>query len=153
MNEDEFDEIYRRWAQPVYRFLQNYADPEEAKDLLQQVFVKVWKKQKAFRGDSSFKTWVFRIARNQGIDFVRKKKRRREEIGVTLEPAYEQEYKEFELLHRKLSMLKSEHSEILRLHYFEELNLEEISKILRRPLGTVKSRLHRAREELKQKGF
>ncbi len=160
-NEDALKEIIERHYKMVYRFLFNLTHgSEESSDLTQEVFVKVWKKIKRYDKKYNFKTWVFTIARNTAIDFFRKKKSLvfsdfdNEEGGNpfadTLEDesalqddifAGKEDSKKIKEIIEDLPLI---YKEILLLRYEEELDFEEISKVLKRPIETVRSQHRRA---------
>ena len=143
----------------MVHLLRNQSDAE---DVVQDAFLLALRKLDSFQGNSQFYTWLFRIARNTAISKLRRKK-----PTVSLEssgseqrldfpddgPAVSDEMERRERqtgLMRAMDMLSSEHREILILREMEEQNYETISEILDLPVGTVRSRLHRARSQLKE---
>lgn len=129
--------------------------PPELDDLLQECFIKVWKGLPKFRGDSSLKTWVTRIAVNCAKDHFRKR-------GVNLETEEIDEEKlegredvhedhgERKIVESALEALALIHREVLVLHVIEEHSVEEVAEIAGISPGTVKSRLHHARANLQK---
>ena len=158
-DDEAFTELVNRYIKPVYnfiyRFCRNKSDTEEA---VQESFVKLWKNIRKFKRNEKFKVWFYSIARNTAIDFLRKRKNipfsefENEEGENVLENTYRSEepdaYEEFEKFENKeiieglLENLPVLYKEVLFLYYNEELTLEETSKILKKPLNTIKS-LHR----------
>ena len=143
----------------MVHLLRNQSDAE---DVVQDAFLLALRKLDSFQGNSQFYTWLFRIARNTAISKLRRKK-----PTVSIEstgseqrldfpddgPAVSDEMERRERqtgLMRAMDMLSSEHREILILREMEEQNYETISEILDLPVGTVRSRLHRARSQLKE---
>ena len=137
-------------------------NPSDAEDVVQDAFLQALRKLDTFQGNSQFYTWLFRIARNTAISKLRRKK-----PTVSLEstdsqqrldfpddgptPSTEMERRERQAgLMRAMDQLSGEHREILILREMEEQNYETISEILDLPVGTVRSRLHRARLQLKE---
>ena len=137
-------------------------NPSDAEDVVQDAFLQALRKLDTFQGNSQFYTWLFRIARNTAISKLRRKK-----PTVSLEstdsqqrldfpddgptPSTEMERRERQTgLMRAMDQLSGEHREILILREMEEQNYETISEILDLPVGTVRSRLHRARSQLKE---
>lgn len=137
-------------------------NPSDAEDVVQDAFLQALRKLDTFQGNSQFYTWLFRIARNTAISKLRRKK-----PTVSLEstdsqqrldfpddgptPSTEMERRERQTgLMRAMDQLSGEHREILILREMEEQNYETISEILDLPVGTVRSRLHRARLQLKE---
>lgn len=150
-------ELFERHFNSVYRFFRNKVG-EQAEDLTQQTFLGCLKSRDRFRGDSSFRTYLFSIARNQLFSFLRKKQRQ----GDTFEQGYQSvadihgptplhvaaTRQEEALLLRALRMLSVEMQEALELHYWEGMTVREISMIVESPEGTIKRRLQRARARL-----
>lgn len=128
---------------------------EDAKDITQDAFLKAFKNIKNFRGDSSFSTWIHRIAINAGKDFIRKSKKSLslEEIksdrDIKDESAGPQDYierKEKSLeINEALIQLKEEHRNVILLKDVQGFSYQEIADILEINIGTVKSRISRGR--------
>jgi RNA polymerase sigma-70 factor (ECF subfamily) len=140
------------------KMLGNRNDAEEA---VQDVFMRVYSSLKDFRGDSSLSTWIWRITAN--VCLTRRKKR--DPAGVSLddsgidppdgrvEDSSRQEKSVYASERRKIldaciALLPPNESAVVTLFYFEELSYEEISDILRLPVGTVSTALHRGRQRL-----
>jgi RNA polymerase sigma-70 factor (ECF subfamily) len=142
--------------------LTNYT-PEEIEDLLQDIFIKVYKNLNSFDQDLKFSSWIYRIAHNEVISSFRLKKRRPwhypgEENNIELtnlvsEVNIEKEINDKltrENIEKLLDRLDEKYSEVLILKYFEEKDYQEISDILKKPLGTVATLLNRAKKEFKK---
>ena len=132
---------------------------EEAEEVSQDTFIKVYKSLNRFKGDSKFSTWIYRVAYNTCLDRLKKNKRQEYTVAIdeytehqvkTLENALDAlEEQEKQLAIKKcLEMLPSEDSFILTLYYFEELSLDEISKITDSNPNNVKVKLFRSRKKL-----
>ncbi len=132
---------------------------EEAEEVSQDTFIKVYKSLNRFKGDSKFSTWIYRVAYNTCLDRLKKNKRQEYTVAIdeytehqvkTLENALDAlEEQEKQLAIKKcLKMLPSEDSFILTLYYFEELSLDEISKITGLKPNNVKVKLFRSRKKL-----
>lgn len=132
---------------------------EEAEEVSQDTFVKIYKSLPKFKGDSKLSTWIYKVAYNSCLDRIKKNNRRRSEIAIdtytehqikTLDTALDvMEEKELEqTIQECLQELSSKDSFLLTLFYFEELSLEEISKIVDMAPNTVKVNIHRARKRL-----
>lgn len=148
----------------AYRILNN---EEDAKDLSQEVFIKAFNSLHKFREDSSFSTWLYRIAMNTCIDELRKRKGREsysidrdiqtDEGTIPREFQDKQLNPEEELMNKELASqiqwalnhLSETYKEVIILRDFQGFDYKQISQILGCPLGTVKSRISRARTELK----
>ena len=137
--------------------------PNEAEDIVQDAFVQAFVKLDSFRGDSAFYTWLYRIAFNQSIS-RRRRKRPRVSLDHVHEAAGEEPHDDAEppaeyllrqeraeQLGRALADLSEEHRVILALRETNGSGYEEIADILDVPLGTVRSRLHRARLALRDR--
>jgi len=133
----------------------------EAEDVTQDIFVKVFQSLHDFRGASRFSTWLYRITVNHCLNHLRRRVRQQQSLGGTEVEEWTQEspmsnpHKTLEqkerwaLVQAKLQLLTPEHRTIVLLRDFEGLSYEEIADVLQLESGTVKSRLHRARMELK----
>ncbi len=144
----------------VLRFTENREDAEE---IAQDVFVKAYRSLADFRGDSKFSTWLFTITRTTCLSFLRKKKLDtqsldNERIGLQVENRESgfnanlvEQKSRHTMLSRAISMLSVDDAQILNLFYKAEQTLEEIGKIMGLDPNTVKVKLHRARQRLKEK--
>jgi RNA polymerase sigma-70 factor, ECF subfamily len=147
----------------AYRIL---GDHDSAADATQMSFVRAYRSLRTFRGSSSFTTWLYRIVSNVCLDMVRRRKRQAQSLTFDSDedPQVEREIPderdlpertalEGELqkaVHRALQELRMEHRVVLTLYDLAGFSYEEISEMLRLPLGTVKSRLNRARLALRE---
>ncbi len=158
--EKAFKAVFIRYHPMVRGVLYRICGDSELEDLTQEVFMTIWRKFSSFENRSHPKTWVYRICVNKGIDHLRKKKVRKEDVfehPIEEHPDPKSSYIEEKLLVEKaLESLSEEHRLVLILHIFEELTLEDISEVLEIPVGTVKSRIYHAKQKirafLKQKG-
>ena len=132
---------------------------EEAEEVAQDTFIKVYKSLNKFKGDSKFSTWIYRVALNTCLDRLKKNKRQQYTVEIneytehqikTLDNALDKiEAKEREqAMQDCLALLPSEDSFLLTLYYFEELSLEEIGKIVDLKPNNVKVKLFRSRKKL-----
>ena len=141
-------EMYRgRVFGTAYRMLSNRADAE---DVTQDVFVKVFKKLKSFRGDSAVSTWIYRIAVNACLDFRR---RRRLRQAVSLDDGMEvgsTPLSVTRLIESALPRMAQGYRQVFVLHDIQGLKHEEIGRILGITDGASKSQLHRARAFLRR---
>jgi RNA polymerase sigma-70 factor (ECF subfamily) len=157
-NLDYFSCLYQRYEPQLLRYILHLSvsDPEEARDILQESFIKIWRNLNEFDSDLKFSSWVYRIVHNETISFMRKKtsfgKNNRHDIDQLVEflpqeadPEIDLEEKEV-LTRDILERLPMKYREVLILKYYEMKSYEEISDILRIPEGTVAVRLNRARK-------
>lgn len=136
---------------------------QEAEDVVQEAFVLAYTKLSSFRGHSAFFTWLYRIAYNLAISRLRRQRssisldRQRETIGIDLSatdvsPSVNLErQEEISQMYQALDRLTEEHRSILVLREMEGMDYEAIAEVLDLPIGTVRSRLHRARDQLREK--
>jgi len=156
-----WEALVRRHQARVYGVAFHYLrDGEEARDLAQEVFVKVYKNLDSFKGDAAFLPWLLRMARNAAIDRIRRQKARPPADDLQVGDAVELQSNERSpeqaweadvgkrLVHRALGRMSEQNREIILLKDIQGLKLEEIAEMLGVPLGTVKSRSSRARTEL-----
>ncbi|MGV3774728.1 MAG: sigma-70 family RNA polymerase sigma factor [Verrucomicrobiales bacterium] len=164
---DAYDALIRRYQERVYATLYHMtANHEDANDLTQEAFIKAYKALKSFKGDSSFFTWIYRIAINKAINFLKSKKNKvhmslndldfnaendpdmvafvsdktpRRDLGLT---------ELQEKLNEAMQRLSEVHRLVVTLHDVQGLSHEEISKIMDCNTGTVRSRLFYARQQL-----
>lgn len=133
-------------------------DRDEAEDVVQEVFIKVYRALPTFRTDARFSTWLYRIARNEAITLVRKRSMSGPSIEDTVIAApaaqrpdeqYRAEAERMEM-GRHLAQLEDKYRTVLELRYLGERSYEEIAEAMELPIGTVKSYIHRAKAELKR---
>lgn len=166
-DEQAYARLMQRYKRPVYHMiLKMVRNVDDAEDLTIESFAKAFKSLHKFKKDFTFSTWLFRIATNNTIDFIRRKKLNTlsissaytdsegEAVSIEVEDEnlnpQEQAIKlqKEELMQIFVDKLPPKYQKLVRLRYFEELSYEEIAQELEAPLGTVKAQLHRARELL-----
>lgn len=160
-----FGELVRRYQDRLYNAVYRVVDnPDDAYDVVQDAFLNAYQSLNSFKGDSEFFTWLYRIAFNTAISLKRKQRLTlsldsgRENDAVS-EPADSSEFsqpgtgierlEEEGRLHAALNRLSPEHRMVLVLKDLEGQKYEEIAEVLNVPIGTIRSRLHRARMELR----
>lgn len=161
-NSSSYGELVERFQARLFNaMLQVVGSHDEAEDVVQDSFVQAYVKLDTFQGNSKFFTWLYRIAFNNALSRQRRKRhdlsieQSREVTGSDpqdrLESPEEPLLREerVSLVHRALTMLTEEHRSILVLREMEEMSYEEIAEILTINIGTVRSRLSRARNQLK----
>ena len=151
-DEPAFVELVRRHERRVYNLaLRMLGRPEDARDATQEAFLSCYRSLGGFRGDAAFSTWLHRIALNACYDALR---RRKDLLGLEEAPDPPPAADHGEAVatsvdvRRSLLAVPQEFRAVLVLHDVQDLGYEEISEILQIPVGTVKSRLHRARVAL-----
>lgn len=152
--------LVERYKDLVYslaiRMLQNR---EEAEEVAQDSFIKIYKSLNSFKGNSKVSTWIYKVTYNTCLDRIKKNKRQMNEVAIdeftehlvkTIENALDAlEKKEYQqTVQDCLNQMPSEDSFLLTLYYFEDLSLEEISKIVNIEANNVKVKLFRSRKKL-----
>jgi RNA polymerase sigma factor (sigma-70 family) len=164
-----YAELMQRYNKPVYHMiLKMIKKPSDAEDLTIVAFAKAFKNLEKFNPQYTFSTWLFRIATNNCIDFIRKKKLNTtsihssytddngESVSIDITDAglNPQEVaiknQKIEIMRHIVTQLPPKYQVLVELRYFKELSYDEISKELQAPLGTIKAQLHRARELLQE---
>ena len=161
-----FEELVRRYQRPisayVYRMVGNY---ESALDLTQEIFIKVYSSLRRYRSEFKFSTWIYKIAHNAAIDHLRRTATREQSLVLGPEndqfdlpvesgrPSPEQESERKERrgeIESVVRALPGNYRELIILRHSQDLSYEEIVEVTGLPLGTVKNRLFRAREMMRQ---
>ncbi|MHB8076248.1 sigma-70 family RNA polymerase sigma factor [Desulfosporosinus fructosivorans] len=159
-NGERYDDIVERYQAGLYRTAFYYTqNVEDARDIAQEIFIKAYNSLAGFKQDSSFSTWLYRIAVNHCIDWSRKKKPfieestyfdnlcdkegSAEDLFIRQESASE--------VHRAVASLPTIYSTVLILYYFEDFSPQQIADIIDSPKRTVETRLFRGRNMLKDK--
>lgn len=163
---DAFEQLVEKYRQKVWRLaIRLLRDEEEALDLSQEVFVRAYQSLRNFRGQSAFYTWLFRITMNLATDRQRQRASRQRAFGSEEVPEEEwtrtlpdpsrrpddeaARVEEREKIRRALDALPLHHRTIIMLSDIEGLTYREIAEVLQCPIGTVMSRLHNARKQLR----
>ena len=163
--EAAFEELVRRYQRPiasyVYRMVGDY---DAALDLTQEVFIKIYNSLSRYRSEFKFSTWIYKIAHNTAIDHLRRHTVRdqimtaggegaRSEIAIEsrrLTPEQESEREERRLeIESVVQSLPAAYRELIVLRHSHDLSYDEIAEVTGLPLGTVKNRLFRAREAMR----
>jgi RNA polymerase sigma factor (sigma-70 family) len=163
--ENAYADLMQLYKKPVYHMiLKMVRNIDDAEDLTIEAFAKAFRNLHKFKKDYTFSTWLFRIATNNAIDFIRKKKLDTYSLNTSftdesgdsvnidvqdenLNPAEETiKTQKIEIVQMFVNKLPAKYQKLVRLRYFDELSYEEIAVELDAPLGTVKAQLHRARE-------
>ena len=159
--------LMKLYRDPLYFMLyEKVNDQEIAKDLTIEALGKAFKKLHLYTPEFAFSTWLFTVARNHCIDYLRKnklptvsidkmmldeygKRTNFDLISKSLDPEQSMERKQrIAILRQIVDQLKPKYRVLVKLRYFKELSYDEISVNLNIPIGTVKAQLHRSREQL-----
>lgn len=159
-----FGELVRLYENKVYHLaLRMCGNEEDAGDVAQEAFLAAWRGLPSFRGDSGFSTWLYRLVSNAAIDHLRRTKHQRGQVSLdddelNLDAADEAptpheaaEIRDLkDAVARGLRALSEDHRAVLVMREMQELSYEEIAETLSLDLGTVKSRISRARNALRK---
>ena len=162
-----YNELMKLYRDPIYFMLyEKVGDQELAKDLTIESLGKAFKKLHLYTPSYAFSTWLYTVARNHCIDYLRKnklptisidkmmidedgKRNTFDLISKDFNPEMMMEKKQrIAILRQIVDQLKPKYRDLVKLRYFKELSYEEIAETLDVPLGTVKAQLHRSREQL-----
>ena len=164
---EAYDELIRRYQERIYATIYHMtANHEDANDLAQETFIKAYQALKSFKGDSSFFTWVYRIAVNKTINFLKQRKNKThmslndldfnaehdpDLVALVSDKTPRRDVNLIELqekLNGAMQKLSEIHRLVVTLHDVQGLSHEDISKIMGCNTGTVRSRLFYARQQL-----
>lgn len=153
-----FERIYEDYSSLVRSIIFRMNGEDEIDDLVQNTFIKIYEHLDSFKSQSSIKTWIYRITVNTVKDHI--KARSRKGWLRLFEPGSEVPIKTYDQVDKKISIqeasklirekLPLKHQEVIVLYSFDDLDIATISKILKIPQGTVKSRLFKAHKVLKK---
>ncbi len=149
-NAEAMEVLVRLWQKKLWQYaFRLTSDSHGAWDITQQCWLEIIKGLKKLNDPACFKAWAYRIATNKSIDWLKNKSK---DQHINLDSVEVDCYQKNDDLRVKelVQKLKNDSRAALSLYYFEQLNITEISLALNIPQGTVKSRLFKARQELKQ---
>ncbi|GAB2774961.1 RNA polymerase sigma factor [Rhabdobacter roseus] len=153
-----FNQLVRKYQQKVYWLVRKMViDHDDADDITQEVFIKAWKALERFRGDSQFYTWLYRIATNESINFLNKKRRRffvpihdiEEELGDKLASDPLVSGDDIQLkLQKAILKLPDKQRLVFNLKYFEEMSYEDMAEVTGTSVGALKASYHFASKKI-----
>ena len=158
-----WEELIELYGEKLYNLALHFArTAEEAEDLTQEMFLRLHQSLRQYRGDCPLVAWALRLSRNLCIDHYRRARQERRSARVSEEvlerlpagndlQAEAQEREELAAVHRALAEMPEELAELVLLRDLQGWSLEEVASSLEIPVGTVKSRLHRARLDLAER--
>jgi RNA polymerase sigma-70 factor (ECF subfamily) len=154
-----FNLLIRKYQKRVYWLIRKMViDHDDANDLSQEVFVKIWYNLDAFRGDSALFTWIYRVATNECLAFLKKKRRRfflpihdlEGELAGKVETGHHFSGNEIEKkLQLAILKLPEKQRLVFNMKYFEEMTYEEMSDVLGTSVGALKASYHHAVQKIK----
>jgi RNA polymerase sigma-70 factor (ECF subfamily) len=165
-DQDAFAWLMKKYKGPLQNLIYKMvSDKNEIEDLIQEVFIKAFNSLRNYSQEYAFSTWIYRIAINNTIDYLRKKKL--ETFSIDIDSEEDDDRPKFEIpdssysadaniileqrqqiINDAINSLPEKYRKVIELRHKEELSYEEISEILNLPIGTVKAHLFRARELL-----
>ena len=154
-----FNEIVRDYSERVYwhvrRFVNNH---EDADDLIQEIFMKIWTALPSFRGDAQLFTWVYRIATNETLNWLRREKVRSAlrftsidaemERRIDSDPFFDGDAAD-RALSKAVAKLPEKQRQVFVMRYYDELPYEEMSAVLGTSVGALKASYHIAQEKVR----
>lgn len=162
-----FGHVIERYEEALDRYIRRLGvrEREDRQDILQEVFIKVYKNLNGFDKSLKFSSWIYRIAHNEAISWFRKRNIRPEghliadsEDVLKLTKTSESDQEKLfdvevnvEVLNKALDQLEAKYREVLILRFFEHREYEDISDILKIPVGSVGTLIHRGKKQLKEK--
>lgn len=155
-----FNQLVRTYQQKIYWHIRKMViDHDDADDLTQETFIKVWKALDNFKGDSQLFTWIYRIATNECLNHLAKKKRRffipindiTEELSNKLEDSNLISGDEIQLkLQKALLTLPDKQRLVFNMKYYDEMKYEEISEVTGTSVGALKASYHLAVKKVEE---
>jgi len=166
----KFEDLYHQYHSPIARYMTQMVGLAEAADVTQEVFAKIDRGLKHFEGRASLSTWIYRIATNTALDWLRKAQSKRPEIPLVMEavqaspsapeapvpseghsPLHQVIHSEMnDCIRQQVDKLPEKYRTVMVLSSLEELNNQEVAAILEISVDAVKIRLHRARDMVKK---
>ena len=147
---DALSALVTKWQPPFLRYASVMTrDTDVAKDVMQESWIKIIRALPKLRDPLKFPAWAFRIINNQCLDVLRRVKNF-DEVGDVVDHRDMSQLETHEQVWWVLEQLSPDHRAVLALHYLQDFEVKEIAGILRKPQGTIKSRLHNGREKFRQ---
>ncbi len=158
--EKVFNEIVETYSERLYWHVRRFTcSHEDTDDLLQDIFIKIWKALPSFRGEAQLYTWVFRIATNETLNFLRKEKVRsllrfqnadaEIEKKIDSDPYFNGTQAE-RALSKEIAKLPEKQRIVFIMRYYDDMPYEEISRVLDTSVGSLKASYHIAQEKIRE---
>jgi RNA polymerase sigma-70 factor (ECF subfamily) len=154
-----FLQLMDKYKKPIYWYIRRMADShEDAEDILQETFIRVYRFAASFKGDSKLSTWLYRIAINECTMHFRKNKNRLKNINhidgeMDGEPLCSEMEKHDQIIHKfqnAIRQLPEKQKIVFNLRYYDEMSYEDIGQILNSSVNTLKTNYHYACERIKK---
>ncbi|MFN3454610.1 MAG: RNA polymerase sigma factor [Pseudobdellovibrio sp.] len=155
-DEDQFSNVYTQHHKLVRSVIYQISGESHLNDLVQESFIKIWKHINQFKHESHLSSWIYRISVNVALDHLRTHKRKSEVYSHNFDTIIDEKtniektLSDKDLVERALSQLSDEHRIVIILYFIHDLKISEIADIVEANEGTIKSRIHYAKEHLKQ---
>lgn len=159
-DDEAFSELFRLFGEKTHRYLASLVGDSAADDVQQDVWLNVYRRIGSLANPAGFRTWLFQVTRNHGVDLLRKTHREQavqaeaETRLVDRDPSAEDEY-EYEIDDRLIAAAMNElsppHQEVLMLRFWKDLTYPEMALVIGAPIGTVRSRLYHAKRLLRDR--
>ena len=157
--EERFNEIIRDYSERVYYHVRRFVNShEDADDLVQEIFLKVWNALPSFRGEAQTYTWIYRIATNEALNALRREKVRAAlrfssldevmERRIDSDPWFSGDAAQ-RTLSKAVARLPEKQRQVFILRYYDEMPYEEMSKVLDTSVGALKASYHLAQERIR----
>jgi len=159
-NKQAYGHIINKYKNPLYAtILRMTKNPQDAEDLVQEAFIKVYHQLGKYDNKGSFASWIYRVAVNHCMDEFRKKRYKTQQLEINEEKAVNPNHPEIIFLkkekHRQVERLVASLPEderlVILLRYANELSYTEISELTGFPLSSVRNKLHRAKKKMREK--
>lgn len=156
---EAFPQLVNQYQRRVYSIVRKMViNHDDADDIVQEVFVKVWNNLDAFKGDSNLFTWIYRIATNESLQFLRKKRNQwwfktdiTEELENSLVSEKHIDADEIQIkLQKAILQLPDKQRLVFNLKYYEDLTYEEIGEITDSTVGSLKASFHHATKKIEE---
>jgi RNA polymerase sigma-70 factor (ECF subfamily) len=163
--QDDFVYIVEKYQAPLLRYIRRLSNVslEEAEDILQAIFIKTYVNLNGFDKRLKFSSWIYRIAHNEVISFYRKKQTRPEASSLQLEDVQIKKLSSYidihsdviakeraEEIRTAIASLDIKYQEVIILKFIEDKDYKEIADIIKKPIGTVASRINKGKKELRK---
>lgn len=157
---EAFRQLVARYSRPLYNHIRNIVtDHDDADDVLQNTFIKIFRSLSGFKGESRLYSWMYRIATNEAITFINQRARKSgissEEVQQrAIENLHADEYfegDELQLkLHKAVALLPEKQQLVFKMKYFEDMKYEDISEVLGTSVGALKASYHHAVKKIEE---
>lgn len=157
-NTDEYRYLVERYHQGLRYYLQGMlGDAEVADDIAQETFIRAYEKLSQYKPQFAFSTWLYRIGSNMALQYMKKKKPTSIEDFVEVipddKPSAGEEFdktSERKRVRQAVMNLSDDYRQVVTLYYWQGMSYEQIADVLERPIGTIRTWLHRAKEDLRE---